>query len=135
MNSLDGFAHAARSAQVVSGLHKWLSSIALYARGLTEREIQGHLQEMYGVDVFPGQISTITDEEQEEVQSWQQRPLEKVYQIVYLDALVVKVRQEVRIANRSIYLVIGINLQGHKEVLGLWASRMKGRNLVSADVR
>ena len=100
--------------------------IALYARGLTVREIQGHLQEMYGIEVSPGLISTVTDEVQEEVKAWQQRPLEKIYPIVYLDALVVKVRQEGRIANRSIYLAIGVNLQGQKEVLGLWASQNEG---------
>lgn len=100
--------------------------IALYARGLTVREIQGHLQEMYGVDVSPGLISTVTDEVQEEVKAWQQRPLEKLYPIVYLDALVVKVGQDGRIANRSIYVAIGVNLQGHKEVLGLWASQNEG---------
>lgn len=100
--------------------------IALYARGLTVREIQAHLQEMYGVEVSPGLISNVTDEVQEEVKAWQQRPLEKIYPIVYLDALVVKVRQEGRIANRSIYLAIGVNLQGQKEVLGLWASPNEG---------
>ena len=100
--------------------------IALYARGLTVREIQAHLQEMYGVEVSPGLISSVTDEVQEEVKAWQQRPLEKIYPIVYLDALVVKVRQEGRIANRSIYLAIGVNLQGQKEVLGMWASQNEG---------
>src|SRR5438093_4339548 len=100
--------------------------IALYARGLTVREIQGHLEEMYGVEVSPGLISTVTDEVQEEVKAWQQWPLEKIYPILYLDALVVKVRQDGRIANRSIYVAIGVNLQGHKEVLGLWASPHEG---------
>ena len=76
--------------------------IALYARGLTGRDIQAHLQEMYGVEVSPGLISTVTEEVQEEVKAWQQRPLDKIYPIVYLDALVVKVRQEGRVANRSI---------------------------------
>jgi putative transposase len=100
--------------------------IALYARGLTVREIQGHLAEIYGVEVSPGLISTVTDEVMEEVKAWQQRPLEKLYPIVYLDALVVKVNQEGRVANRSIYVAIGVNLRGHKEVLGLWATVSEG---------
>lgn len=100
--------------------------IALYARGLTVRDIQAHLQEMYGVEVSPGLISAVTEEVQEEVKAWQQRPLDKLYPMVYLDALVVKVKQDGRIANRSIYLAIGVNLQGYKEVLGLWASANEG---------
>lgn len=100
--------------------------IALYARGLTVREIQGHLQEIYGVEVSPGLISTVTDEVLAEVSAWQQRPLEKLYPILYLDALVVKVRQDGRISNRSIYVAIGVNLSGHKEVLGLWAAQSEG---------
>ena len=100
--------------------------IALYARGLTTRDIQAHLAEMYGVEVSPGLISTVTDEVLEEVKTWQQRPLEKLYPIVYLDALVVKVRQDGRVANRSIYVAIAVNLQGKKEVLGLWAAQNEG---------
>lgn len=100
--------------------------IALYARGLTVRDIQAHLQEMYGVEVSPGLISTVTDEVLEEVKVWQQRPLEKLYPIVYLDALVVKVRQDGRVLNRSIYVAIAVNLQGKKEVLGLWAAQNEG---------
>jgi putative transposase len=100
--------------------------IALYARGLTVREIQGHLAEIYGVEVSPSLISAVTDEVQEEVKVWQQRPLDKIYPIVYLDALTVKVRQDGRIANRSIYVAIGVNLRGHKEVLGLWAAQSEG---------
>lgn len=100
--------------------------IALYARGLTVRDIQAHLAEMYGVEVSPGLISTVTDEVLEEVKGWQQRPLEKLYPIVYLDALVVKVRQDGRVLNRSIYVAIAVNLQGKKEVLGLWAAQNEG---------
>jgi putative transposase len=100
--------------------------IALYARGLTVRDIQAHLEEMYGVEVSPGLISTVTDEVQEEVKAWQQRPLDKLYPIIYLDALVVKVRQDGRIANRAIYVAIAVNLQGKKEVLGLWAAQNEG---------
>ena len=100
--------------------------IALYARGLTVRDIQAHLAEMYGVEVSPGLISTVTDEVLEEVKSWQQRPLEKLYPMVYLAALVVKVRQDGRVLNRSIYVAIAVNLQGKKEVLGLWAAQNEG---------
>lgn len=100
--------------------------IALYARGLTVRDIQAHLEEMYGVEVSPGLISTVTNEVQEEVKEWQQRPLDKLYPIIYLDALVVKVRQEGRIANRAIYVAVAVNVQGKKEVLGLWATQNEG---------
>jgi putative transposase len=100
--------------------------IALYARGLTVRDIQAHLEEMYGVEVSPGLISTVTDEVQAEVKAWQQRPLDKLYPIIYLDARVVKVRQDGRIANRAIYVAIAVNLQGKKEVLGLWAAQNEG---------
>lgn len=93
--------------------------IALYARGLTVRDIQAHLEEMYGVEVSPGLISTVTDEVQEEIKAWQQRPLDKLYLIIYLDALVVKVRQEGRIANRAIYVAVAVNLQGKKRSAGV----------------
>lgn len=100
--------------------------ISLYARGLTTSEIQGHLQDIYGIEVSPELISTVTDGVLEEVRAWQTRPLEKLYAILYLDALVVKVKQDGRIANRSIYLAVGVNLQGHKEVLGFWAAAQEG---------
>ena len=100
--------------------------ISLYARGMTAAEIQGHLQDIYGVEVSPELISTVTDGVLEEVRAWQARPLEKLYVILYLDALVVKVKQDGRIANRSIYLAVGVNLQGHKEVLGFWAAGNEG---------
>src|SRR6266545_2548811 len=100
--------------------------ISLYARGMTTSEIQGHLEEIYGVEVSPELISTVTDGVIEEVRAWQGRPLEKTYVILYLDALVVKVKQDGRIANRSIYLAVGVNLQGRKEVLGFWAAENEG---------
>src|SRR5205085_231385 len=100
--------------------------ISLYARGMTTGEIQGHLQDIYGVEVSPELISTVTAAVLEEVRAWQARPLEKLYVILYLDALVVKVKQDGRIANRSIYLAVGVNLQGHKEVLGFWAAGQEG---------
>lgn len=100
--------------------------ISLYARGMTTREIQGHLADIYAVEVSPDLISTVTDGVLEEVRAWQQRPLEKVYPILYLDALVVKVKQDGKIANRHIYLAIGVRLEGKKEVLGLWAAESEG---------
>lgn len=100
--------------------------LSLYARGLTAREIQAHLEEIYGTQVSPDLISTVTDAVLDEVRAWQSRPLDAVYPIVYLDALQVKIRDERRVANRAIYLAIGINLQGRKEVLGMWASENEG---------
>src|SRR5499426_1665524 len=100
--------------------------ISLYARGMTVREIQGHLEELYGVEVSPGLISSVTGGVLEEVKAWQSRPLEKVYPILWLDGLRVSVKQEGRVSQRTIYVALAVNLQGHKEVLGLWASGNEG---------
>lgn len=100
--------------------------ISLYSRGLTTREIQAHLEEIYSVEVSPELISQVTDAVLQEVREWQSRPLEKLYAIVYLDALVVKVRVDGRVSNRSIYLAVGVNLEGKKEVLGLWGCETEG---------
>jgi putative transposase len=100
--------------------------LSMYARGMTTREIQGHLTEMYGVDVSPTLISEVTDGVMEEVKAWQNRPLEPVYGIVYLDALYVKMRHEGRVENRAVYVAIGIGLDGQKDVLGLWSSSNEG---------
>jgi putative transposase len=100
--------------------------ISMYARGLTCREIQAHLQEIYGVEVSPDLISTVTDGVIDEVRSWQSRPLDSVYPILYLDALQVKVKDQGRVANKAIYLAIGVNLHGLKEVLGMWTSESEG---------
>ena len=100
--------------------------ISLYARGLTVREIQGHLQEIYGVTVSPDLISTVTDGVLAEVQAWQTRRLEAVYVILYLDALMVHVRIDGRVSTRAIYLAVGITLAGYKEVLGFWAAEQEG---------
>jgi putative transposase len=100
--------------------------ISLYARGMTVREIQGHLEELYGVEVSPGLISSVTDEVLDEVKAWQSRPLEKVYPILWLDGLRVSVNQEGRVSQRTIYVALAVNLQGNKEVLGLWASGNEG---------
>jgi putative transposase len=100
--------------------------LSMYARGMSTREIQGHLQEMYGVEVSPGLISEVTDAVMEEVKAWQSRPLEPVYAIVYLDALYVKMRHEGRVENRAVYVAIGVDLEGRKDVLGLWTSGHEG---------
>src|SRR5215208_7259029 len=100
--------------------------ISMYARGMTCREIKAHLQEIYGVEVSPDLISTVTDGVLDEVRSWQARPLDPVYPILYLDALQVKVKGQGRVANKAIYLAFGVNLQGLKEVLGMWASDAEG---------
>src|SRR6185437_3411364 len=100
--------------------------LSMYARGMTTREIQGHLQEIYGVEVSPALISQVTEEVMEEVKAWQSRPLEAVYPILYLDALYVKMRHEGRVENRAVYVVIGVTLEGRKEVLGLWTSGSEG---------
>ena len=100
--------------------------LSLYARGMSTREIQAHLEEMYQVEVSPTLISTVTEAVLDEVKCWQSRPLDAVYAIVYLDALVVKMRVEGRVENRAVYVAIGINLEGGKEVLGLWTSANEG---------
>ena len=99
--------------------------ISLYARGMTVREIQAHLQEMYGTEVSPSLISSVTDAVSEEVKAWQGRPLDPIYPIVYLDCIHVKVREgAVRV--KAVYLAIGITMQGNKEVLGLWLAQTEG---------
>jgi putative transposase len=100
--------------------------LSMYSRGMTTREIQGHLEEMYGVEVSPALISQVTEDVIEEVKIWQGRPLEPVYPILYLDALYVKMRHEGRVENRAVYVVIGITMEGRKEVLGLWTSANEG---------
>ena len=100
--------------------------VSLYARGMSTRDIQAHLKEIYGVDVSPALISEVTNEILEEVKIWQNRPLEPLYAIVYLDALVVKIRHNGRVENRAIFVAIGIDWNGKKEVLGLWTSATEG---------
>lgn len=100
--------------------------LSLYARGMTTREIQAHLEEIYQVEVSPALISSVTDAVIEEVKVWQNRPLDALYPILYLDALSVKVRDGAHVRNKAIYLVIGVNLYGLKEVLGLWVAQTEG---------
>jgi putative transposase len=100
--------------------------LSMYARGMTTREIQGHLREMYGVDVSATLVSDVTDAVLDEVRAWQNRPLEPIYGIVFLDALYVKMRHEGRVENRAVYVALGVDLEGRKEVLGLWTSGNEG---------
>jgi len=100
--------------------------LSLYARGMTTRQIKQHLEEIYQVEVSPSLISSVTDAISDEVRAWQSRPLDTVYPIIYLDALVVKVRESSHIQNKAIHLIIGINTSGRKEVLGLWVTHNEG---------
>lgn len=100
--------------------------ISMYARGMTTRDIQGHLQEIYGVDVSPTLVSQVTEAISEEVKLWQNRLLDEVYPIVYLDAVRIKVRHDSRVINKAVYLGIGVNIHGIKEVLGMWTAENEG---------
>lgn len=100
--------------------------ISLYARGMSVRDIQAQLEDMYEVEVSTTLISNVTDEIIDEVKTWQSRPLDKVYPIVYLDALVIKINEDKRVINKSFYLAVGVNLDGQKELLGIWISQNEG---------
>lgn len=100
--------------------------LALYARGMTTRDIQAQLQELYGVEVSPTLISNVTEAVMDEVRQWQARPLEALYPIVYFDGLVVKVRENQRVINKALHLALGVNLSGHKELLGMWLAQNEG---------
>jgi putative transposase len=101
--------------------------IALYARGMTTRDIRAHLREMYDVDVSPDLISRVTDGVLEEVAEWQSRPLDRVFPVIFIDALMVKIRDGV-VTNRAVYLAIGIDCEGEKQVLGLWVGPTTGES-------
>jgi transposase-like protein len=100
--------------------------ISLYARGLTVREIQGHLKELYGTEVSPDLISRVTDAVLEEVKEWQSRPLDACYPIVFFDALRVKIRDEGLVKNKAVYVALALDADGHKHVLGLWIEQTEG---------
>jgi putative transposase len=100
--------------------------ISLYSRGMTLREIQAHLSEIYGTEVSPSLISAVTDAVSEEVKAWQARPLDALYPILYLDCIHIKVRDTGAVRTKAVYLAIGVNLEGHKEVLGLWIAQTEG---------
>lgn len=94
----------------------------LYAQGMTTREMVATFKDLYGADVSAGLISKVTDAVIEQVIEWQSRPLDAVYRIVYLDCIVVKIRQD----KKAVYLALGVNMEGHKELLGLWLSENEG---------
>jgi putative transposase len=100
--------------------------LSLYSRGMSTRDIKAHLEDIYGVEVSPDLISSVTEAVIEEIREWQTRPLEAVYPIVYLDALRVKIRVAGTVSNRCIYLAIGVNIEGKKETWGLWTSDSEG---------
>lgn len=100
--------------------------LSLYAKGMTTREIVATFKEMYDADVSASLISKVTDAVIEQVVEWQSRPLEAVYPIVYLDCIVVKIRQDKQVINKAVYLALGVNLEGHKELLGMWLSENEG---------
>ena len=102
------------------------SIIALYARGLTVREIQGYLAEAYGIEVSPDLISTVTDGVLAEVAAWQSRPLEPVYPVVFFDALRVKIREDGVVRNKAVYLALGMRRDGTREILGIWIETTEG---------
>jgi putative transposase len=97
--------------------------ISLYARGMTVRDIQDQLHDLYGVEISAGLISTVTEEVEEERKLWQTRPLNPVYPLVVLDALVVKIRQDGRVINKAIHLALGVTLEGKKQLLGIWMTQ------------
>jgi putative transposase len=100
--------------------------VSMYARGMSTREIQGHLRELYGIEVSPDLVSAVTDAILDEVAEWQNRPLEALYPLVFLDALRVKVRDEGTVRNKAVYVALGVRADGTKEVLGLWIEQTEG---------
>lgn len=100
--------------------------ISLYARGMSTREIQGHVRELYGIEISPDLVSVVTDAVHDEVTNWQTRPLEPTYAIVFFDAIRVKIRDEGTVKNKAVYLAIGVRCSGHKEILGLWIEQTEG---------
>jgi putative transposase len=98
----------------------------MYARGMSTREITGHLHDLYGIDVSPDLISTVTDAVLDEVATWQQRPLDAVYPLVFFDAIRVKIRDEGMVRNKAIHIALGVRADGAKEVLGLWLEQNEG---------
>ena len=100
--------------------------LALYAKGMSTRDIAATLKELYDADVSPALISKVTDRVLEQVQLWQARELDPLYPIVYLDCIVLKIRENQRVIKRSMYVALGVNLEGHKELLGLWLADTEG---------
>ena len=94
--------------------------LTLYAKGMTTRDIVDTFEEMYGATISATQVSNITEAVMEKIIEWQARPLDEVYPIIYLDCIVVKIKQDKRVINKAVYVALGVNMQGHKELLGLW---------------
>lgn len=100
--------------------------LALYAKGLTTRDIVDAFQEMYGADISPTLVSKVTERVIDQVIEWQNRPLNAIYPIVYLDCIVLKIRENKRVINKAMYLALGVDMEGHKELLGLWIAETEG---------
>jgi putative transposase len=100
--------------------------VSMYARGMTTREIQGHLRDLYGIEVSPDLVSAVTDAVLEEVTEWQNRPLEALYPLIFFDAMRIKVRDEGTVRNKAVYVALGIRPDGTKEILGLWIEQSEG---------
>lgn len=112
--------------------------LSMYARGMSTRDIRAHLNELYGVEVSPDLISRVTDAVIDELTEWQNRALESVYPVVYIDALVVKVRDQGKVENKAVHIAVGVDLEGERDVLGLWVERTEGAKFwssVLADLR
>lgn len=103
--------------------------ISMYACGMTVREIRGHLEELYGIDVSPDLISAITDAVLDEVSEWQNRPLEACYPLVFFDAIRVKIRDEGFVRNKAVFIALGILPDGTKEILGIWIEQTEGAKI------
>ena len=108
----------------ISGMDNQI--LSLYAKGMSTRDIVAAFEEMYGADISAGLVSQVTNAVIEKVVEWQSRPLDAVYPIVYMDCIVLKIRQDKRVINKAIYLVLGINIEGQKELLGMWISENEG---------
>jgi len=106
--------------------------LSLYARGMTTRDIQRHLEELYGVEVSPDLISRVTDAVLDELAEWRGRPLESVYPIVYIDALMVKIRDQGKVENKAVHIVVGVDEDGTRDVLGMWLERTEGARFWSS---
>ena len=100
--------------------------LALYARGMSTRDIALTFEEIYGVDIYPSLISRVTENVMESILEWQNHPLDPVYPIIFLDCIVIKINHDKRVINKSIYLALAINMEGKKELLGMWISENEG---------
>src|SRR5215203_3637665 len=100
--------------------------VSMYARGMSTREIQGHLRELYGIEVSPDLVSAVTDAVLDEIAAWQARPLEPVYPLIFFDALRVKIREEALVRNKAVHVALGVRADGTKEILGLWIEQTEG---------